>query len=111
MMYLNRQFSKLLPLRIKWWLCQNHRPMRLAQHHHLYCFARLNTCHIAKRQRLPNGIAIGPGRHPPNAFDTAMIHEAQMIPTPGQVFLSHGCRFEVLAREGNRITQLKIRPL
>lgn len=46
-----------------------------------------------------------------NTVAGLVIHEAQMIPTPGQVFLFHGYRFEVLAREGNRITQLKIRPL
>jgi len=40
-----------------------------------------------------------------------VIHEAQMIPTTGQVFSFHGFRFEVMARDGNRITQLKIRPL
>ncbi|MGJ5618990.1 HlyC/CorC family transporter [Sulfitobacter sp. MF3-043] len=46
-----------------------------------------------------------------NTIAGLVIHEAQMIPTPGQVFLFHGYRFEVLARDGNRITQLKIRPL
>ena len=40
-----------------------------------------------------------------------VIHEAQMIPTVGQVFSFHGFRFEVLEREANRITRLKIRPL
>jgi Mg2+/Co2+ transporter CorB len=46
-----------------------------------------------------------------NTVAGLVIHEAQMIPTPGQVFSFHGYRFEVLAREGNRIKQLKIRPL
>ncbi|KEJ88345.1 HlyC/CorC family transporter [Sulfitobacter donghicola] len=46
-----------------------------------------------------------------NTVAGLVIHEAQMIPTAGQVFLFHGFRFEVLAREGNRITDLKIRPL
>tara|TARA_R110002074_G_scaffold75302_2_gene172281 strand:+ start:125 stop:1432 length:1308 start_codon:yes stop_codon:yes gene_type:complete len=46
-----------------------------------------------------------------NTVAGLVIHEAQMIPTPGQVFSFHGYRFEVMAREGNRITQLKIRPL
>ncbi|WP_093922630.1 HlyC/CorC family transporter [Sulfitobacter brevis] len=46
-----------------------------------------------------------------NTVAGLVIHEAQMIPTTGQVFSFHGFRFEVLAREGNRITQLKIRPL
>lgn len=40
-----------------------------------------------------------------------VIHEAQMIPVMGQVFSFHNFRFEVTAREGNRITELKIRPL
>ncbi|WP_299876003.1 HlyC/CorC family transporter [uncultured Sulfitobacter sp.] len=46
-----------------------------------------------------------------NTLAGLVIHEAQMIPTAGQVFSFHGFRFEVLARDGNRITQLKIRPL
>jgi Mg2+/Co2+ transporter CorB len=46
-----------------------------------------------------------------NTLAGLVIHEAQMIPTPGQVFSFHGFRFEVMEREGNRITQLKIRPL
>ena len=39
-----------------------------------------------------------------------VIHEAQMIPTIGQCFSFHGFRFEVVARDNNRITALKIRP-
>ncbi|MCX8227216.1 MAG: HlyC/CorC family transporter [Sulfitobacter sp.] len=46
-----------------------------------------------------------------NTVAGLVIHEAQMIPTPGQVFVFHGFRFEVTARDGNRITQFKIRPL
>ena len=46
-----------------------------------------------------------------NTVAGLVIHEAQMIPTPGQVFSFHGFRFEVISREANRITQLKIRPL
>lgn len=46
-----------------------------------------------------------------NTIAGLVIHEAQMIPTIGQVFLFHGFRFEVLTRDGNRITSLKIRPL
>ncbi len=46
-----------------------------------------------------------------NTIAGLVIHEAQMIPTTGQVFSFHGFRFEVSAREGNRITELKIRPL
>ena len=46
-----------------------------------------------------------------NTVAGLVIHEAQMIPTMGQVFSFHGFRFEVVAREGNRVTRLKIRPL
>jgi len=46
-----------------------------------------------------------------NTVAGLVIHEAQMIPTTGQVFSFHGFRFEVAGRSGNRITQLKIRPL
>jgi Mg2+/Co2+ transporter CorB len=46
-----------------------------------------------------------------NTVAGLVIHEAQMIPTVGQVFSFHGFRFEVTAREGNRVTELKIRPL
>jgi Mg2+/Co2+ transporter CorB len=44
-----------------------------------------------------------------NTVAGLVIHEAQMIPTVGQVFSFHGFRFEVTSREGNRITGLKIR--
>lgn len=46
-----------------------------------------------------------------NTIAGLVIHEAQMIPTVGQVFSFHGFRYEVIEREGNRITELKIRPL
>ncbi|WP_424986856.1 HlyC/CorC family transporter [Microbulbifer sp. S227A] len=46
-----------------------------------------------------------------NTIAGLVIHEAQMIPVTGQVFSFHGFRFEVIARDGNRITGLKIRPL
>ena len=46
-----------------------------------------------------------------NTVAGLVIHEAQTIPVKGQVFSFHGFRFEVTAREGNRITGLKIRPL
>jgi Mg2+/Co2+ transporter CorB len=46
-----------------------------------------------------------------NTVAGLVIHEAQMIPTVGQVFSFHGFRFEVLDREGNRLTSLKIKPL
>ena len=40
-----------------------------------------------------------------------VIHEAQTIPVKGQVFSFHGFRFEILERQDNRITDLKIRKL
>ena len=40
-----------------------------------------------------------------------VIHEAQMIPEEKQTFTFHGKRFVVLARDRNRITQLRIRNL
>lgn len=46
-----------------------------------------------------------------NTVAGLVIHEAQMIPEPGQVFSFHGFRIEVLSRENNRITRLKLRPL
>lgn len=46
-----------------------------------------------------------------NTVAGLVIHEAQMIPTVGQVFSFHAFRFEVMEREGNRVTALKIRPL
>jgi Mg2+/Co2+ transporter CorB len=46
-----------------------------------------------------------------NTVAGLVIHEAQSIPTRGQVFSFHNFRFEVLERDGNRITRLKIRPL
>ncbi|MES0825378.1 HlyC/CorC family transporter [Ruegeria sp. SCP11] len=46
-----------------------------------------------------------------NTVAGLVIHEAQMIPVVGQVFSFHGFRFEVTAKEGNRVTELKIRPL
>ena len=46
-----------------------------------------------------------------NTVAGLVIHEAQSIPNEGQVFSFHGFRFEVLGREANRITRLRIRPL
>ncbi len=46
-----------------------------------------------------------------NTIAGLVIHEAQTIPTQGQVFSFHGFRFEVSQRKDNRITRLKIRPL
>ena len=46
-----------------------------------------------------------------NTVAGLVIHEAQMIPVVGQVFSFHGFRFEVIDKEQNRITSLKIRQL
>jgi len=43
-----------------------------------------------------------------NTVAGLVIHEAQMIPVVGQVFMFHGFRFEVVAKEDNRLSQLKI---
>lgn len=40
-----------------------------------------------------------------------VIHEARIIPNPGQAFTFHGFRFQVLRRQRNRITTLRITPL
>ncbi len=40
-----------------------------------------------------------------------VIHEARIIPEPGQAFTFHGFRFQVLRRARNRITALRITPL
>ena len=38
-----------------------------------------------------------------------VIHESQIIPTPGQAFAYHGYRFEILERERNQIQSLRVR--
>ena len=38
-----------------------------------------------------------------------MIHEAQTIPTQGQVFAFHGLRFEVVERERHQVTKLRLK--
>ncbi|MCB1507345.1 MAG: HlyC/CorC family transporter [Hyphomicrobiaceae bacterium] len=40
-----------------------------------------------------------------------VIHEARQIPSPGQAFTFHGFRFEVMRRQRNRLTQVKVTPL
>jgi Mg2+/Co2+ transporter CorB len=40
-----------------------------------------------------------------------VIHEARLIPEPGQTFTFHGFRFRVMRRHRNRITVLRITPL
>jgi Mg2+/Co2+ transporter CorB len=39
-----------------------------------------------------------------------VLHEARLIPEPGQAFLFHGFRFEVLRRQRNQITALRVTP-
>ncbi len=46
-----------------------------------------------------------------NTVAGLVIHEAQMIPTVGQVFMFHGFRFEIVAKEENRLSELRIAPL
>jgi Mg2+/Co2+ transporter CorB len=40
-----------------------------------------------------------------------VIHEAQSIPEPGQVFTFYGYRFEILRKNRNKITAIRIKPL
>ena len=40
-----------------------------------------------------------------------VIHQARMIPDPGQVFTFDGFRFEILRKMRNRITSLRVAPL
>jgi Mg2+/Co2+ transporter CorB len=46
-----------------------------------------------------------------NTIAGLVIHEAQAIPNAGQVFSFHGFRFEVLERQNNRLTRLRVRRL
>ena len=46
-----------------------------------------------------------------NTIAGLVIHDAQMIPSKGQVFSFHGYRFQIMDRDQNRVTKLKIRPL
>jgi Mg2+/Co2+ transporter CorB len=39
-----------------------------------------------------------------------VIHEAQAIPDPGQTFIFHGHRFQVLRRQRNQVTALRVSP-
>jgi Mg2+/Co2+ transporter CorB len=40
-----------------------------------------------------------------------VLHESQTIPEAGQAFTFHGFRFEVLRRQRNRITNLRVTPI
>jgi Mg2+/Co2+ transporter CorB len=39
-----------------------------------------------------------------------VLHEARRIPDPGESFLFHGFRFEVLRRQRHQLTLLRVRP-
>ena len=39
-----------------------------------------------------------------------VIHEARTIPTPGQTFSFHGFTFEVMRRQRNQVTTLRVTP-
>jgi Mg2+/Co2+ transporter CorB len=39
-----------------------------------------------------------------------VIHEARSIPTVGQAFVFHGFKFEILGRQRNQVTALRIVP-
>jgi Mg2+/Co2+ transporter CorB len=53
--------------------------------------------------RLPEGEAV--------TIAGLVIHEAQMIPEPGQTFIFHRHRFQVFRRQRNQITALRISAL
>ena len=40
-----------------------------------------------------------------------VIHEAQTIPEPGQAFTFYGYRFEILRKNRNKITAIRIKPI
>jgi Mg2+/Co2+ transporter CorB len=40
-----------------------------------------------------------------------VIHEAQTIPEPGQVFTFYGYRFEILRKSRNKLTAIRIKPI
>jgi Mg2+/Co2+ transporter CorB len=44
-----------------------------------------------------------------NTVAGLVIHEAQIIPEVDQVFTFHGFRFQIVEKEDNRVTKLKIR--
>ena len=45
-----------------------------------------------------------------NTIAGLVIHEAQTIPLPGQIFSYYGYRFEIAKRQRNQITELRISP-
>ena len=40
-----------------------------------------------------------------------VIHEAQTIPEPGQVFTFHGYRFEILRKSRNKLSAIRVKPV
>ncbi|OUX45090.1 hypothetical protein CBE37_00350, partial [bacterium TMED277] len=46
-----------------------------------------------------------------NTVAGLVIHEAQSIPSEGQIFIFDGFRYEIIKRKGNRITKIKIKKL
>ena len=40
-----------------------------------------------------------------------VLHEARLIPEPGQSFVFHGFRFDILRRQRNQITAIKVMPM
>ncbi len=46
-----------------------------------------------------------------NTVAGLVIHEAQSIPSEGQIFIFNGFRYEIIKRKGNRITKIKIKKL
>jgi Mg2+/Co2+ transporter CorB len=82
---------------------------------------------VAGVRMLPDGSANVDGAVPVRDLNRAMdwnipddeattiagvvIHEARSIPEPGQSFTFHGYRFQVLRRNRNRITALRVTPL
>ena len=49
--------------------------------------------------------------HEATTIAGVVIHEARSIPDPGQSFTFHGFRFQVLRKNRNRITALRVAPL
>ena len=45
-----------------------------------------------------------------NTIAGLVIHEAQTIPTQGQLFKFDGYVYEIIKREGNKVTRIKVRP-
>jgi Mg2+/Co2+ transporter CorB len=82
---------------------------------------------VAGVRMLPDGSANVDGSVPVRDLNRAMdwnipddeattiagvvIHEARSIPEPGQSFTFHGYRFQVLRKNRNRITALRVTPL